>query len=276
MVPPALGVHVTADIDTLLEPQPEAEPLRMLFWDIETAPLLAHVWGAKTHYIGAHQFVHDTFMLCWAAKWSDGKKVHADVLTSEEARDQDDRRVVVSLANMLRKADVVVAHNGDRFDIPMLNNRLLSLGEEPLGPVKTVDTLTLARKSFRFASNKMDYLAEQLGVGRKIKTNFQLWLDCYHGKSKALKEMVRYNRQDVRVLEDVYMALEPYVKGLPRLVDADGREDVCPTCGSAELERAGWHRTNASTFPKFKCSGCGRHSRSRTADKSKKVGLHPL
>ena len=255
---------------------PNAEPLRMLFWDIETAPLLAHVWQAKTKYIGAHQFVHDSFMLCWAAKWADQKKVHADSLSSEEARGQDDRRIVVTLANMLREADVVVAHNGDRFDIPMLNNRLLTLGEEPLGPVKTIDTLTLARKSFRFASNKLDYLAQHLGVGKKIKTDFDLWLDCYHGKAKALKAMVRYNRQDVRVLEDVYHAIAPYVKGLPRLVDAAGVEDVCPTCGSESLEQDGWHRTNASTFPRFRCGNCERYCRSRKADRSKKVGMHPL
>lgn len=259
-----------------VEADRQADPLRILFWDIETAPLLAYVWSAKTHYVGSHQFIHDSFMLCWAAKWADGKKVHSDVLTSEEAREQDDRRVVVSLANLLRQADVVVAHNGDRFDIPMLNNRLLTLGEEPLGPVKTVDTLKLAKKTVRLASNKLDYLAEQMGCGRKIKTSFQMWKDCYHGHHSALKQMVKYNRQDVRVLEDVYAGLEPYVKGLPRLVDAAGSDAVCPTCGSADLSRDGWHRTNASSFPRFRCGSCKRHCRSRKADPSKRVALHPL
>lgn len=265
------------DLDAALEAhETAATPLRMLFWDIETAPLLAHVWSAKTRFVGAHQFVHDSFMLCWAAKWADGSKVYDDVLTSEEARAQDDRRVVVTLANLLREADVVVAHNGDRFDIPMLNNRLLTLGEEPLGPVKTIDTLTLAKKSFRLASNKLDYLAQHLGVGKKIKTDFDLWLDCYHGKAKALKEMLRYNRVDVRVLQNVYHTLEPYVKGLPRLVDGDGIGFVCPSCGSLELERDGHYRTNASTFDRWRCLDCGRYSRERKADPTKKLSLHPL
>lgn len=266
------------ELDEMLEARiARSAPLRMLFFDIETAPLLAHVWSAKTHFIGAHQFQHDSFLLCWAAKWGDGRKVHDDVLTAEEARAQDDRRVIVSLALLLREADIVVAHNGDRFDVPMLNNRLLALGEEPLGPVKTIDTLKLAKSSFRLASNKLDYLAQHLGVGSKIKADFDLWLDCYHGNVKALKQMVRYNRQDVRVLESVYHAITPYVKGLPRLVDGTGRSPaVCPSCGSLEMEPAKPYRTNASTFPAWRCLDCGRYARSRKSDPTKKLDLHPL
>lgn len=264
-------------LDALIEElEAPAKPMRVLFWDIETAPLLAHVWSAKTRYVGAHMFVHDSFLLCWAAKWADGSKVFDDVVTPDEVRAQDDRRVVVSMANMLREADVVVAHNGDRFDIPMLNNRLLQYGEEPLGPVKTIDTLKLAKKSFRLASNKLDYLAGFLNLGKKIDTDFQLWLDCYHGEPKALAEMLRYNRHDVRLLEQVFDRLAPHVKGLPRMVDASARHFVCPTCGSTALVPDGHYRTNASTFPRWRCTDCGRYARGRTADKRKKVTLHPL
>ena len=257
--------------------QSRFSPLRILFFDIETAPMLAYIWQAKTEYVNTGMITHDTFLISWSAKWGGEKKVHGEVLTPQEAKDQDDDRIVLALAQMLRDADVVVAHNGDRFDIPMVNNRLLSLGQEPLGPIKTIDTLTLSRKSFRLASNKLDYLARQLGIGAKIETDFGLWKGCYAGDSKALRKMLTYNQQDVVLLEEVYNRISAYVKGLPRLVDAnyDGQH-VCPFCGGSDLQRRGLYRTNASTFQRYQCQGCARWSRARTAMKSKRIGIVPL
>lgn len=251
--------------------------LRTLVWDIETAPMLAYIWQAKTEYVPAGAITHEVFMLGWAAKWEGESKVHSDILSPEEAVAQDDSRLVTGLADLVREADVVVAHNGDRFDIPMLNNRLLLQGLEPLGPVKTIDTCTMARKSFRLASNKLDYLAQQLGLGSKLPTSFDLWKQCYVGDEKALARMHRYNRKDVRLLEDVYQRLQPYVKGLPRLVDADHRDQrVCPSCGKDALQKRGFHRTNASSFQRYHCQECGRWSRARAAEKAMKLDTVPL
>lgn len=251
--------------------------MRTLFWDIETAPMLAYIWQAKTEYVQMDAITHEVFMLSWAAKWEGGQKVYSDVLSPGEAVAQDDNRIVASLADMVREADMVVAHNGDRFDIPVLNNRLLLLGGEPLGPVKTIDTWRLARKSFRLASNKLDYLAQQLGVGEKLHTDFSLWKRCYVGDEQALAKMHRYNRRDVRILEGVYERLQPYVKGLPRLVDGEYQDQhACPSCGSVALQRRGFHRTNASTFQRWKCNDCGRWSRSRTAEREMKLARVPL
>lgn len=250
---------------------------KTLYFDIETAPMLAFIWQAKTEYVGTQMIQHETFMLTWAAKWADSDEVLGKALTRKEALAQDDSRIVKALADLLREADLVVGHNLDRFDIPMLNNRLMLLGLEPLGPVRTMDTLKLARKSFRLASNKLDWLAEQMGLGNKIHTSFSLWERCYRGEPAAFREMLEYNRKDVTLLQDVYERMEQYVKGVPRQVDAEYRgEKRCPTCGSKELEQAGWHRTNASSFPKFKCGDCGRYSRSREARKSRSLALAPL
>jgi hypothetical protein len=263
------------ELRALLERGP-APRQKILFWDLESAPLLAFIWSARTEYVGTHMIEHEAFLLSWAAKWADQPKVLSGVLTPEEALAQDDSRIVADLGDLLREADVVVAHNGDRFDVPRVNSRLLLQGLEPLGPLRTIDTLKLARRSFRLASNKLDWLAEQLGHGNKLSTTFALWERCYRGDPKALAEMVRYNRKDVVLLEEVYRELEPYVSGLPRLVDADGRSMLCPTCGSDKLEQAGFHRTNSSTFPRYRCGDCKRYSRSRTADRSKKLDLMPL
>lgn len=258
-------------------PDPVAQGV--LVFDIETAPLLAHIWQARTEYVPHHALVHDSFLLSWAAKWygSPENNVFSAVLTTDEAKNQDDSRIVSLLADMVRNADVTIAHNIDRFDIPMLNNRVLALDLDPLGPVRTIDTLKLAKKNFRLAYNKLDYLGEFLGVGKKIPTDFDLWLRCYHGDREALNEMVTYNRQDVVLLERVFDKIKPHVRNLPRLFDAgwDGQLG-CPHCGSTKLVIRGYYRTQASTFPKFQCKGCRRYHRARSSTAQPKFKVHPL
>lgn len=234
--------------------------MKVLFFDVETAPLLAYVWRLSQDYINPQGVISESFMLSWSAKWSGHKSIKSDVLTSTEALAQDDSRIVASLADLLREADIVVAHNGDDFDMKVVNGRVLANSLEPLGPIQTIDTKKIARSSFKFASNSLDYLATQvLGREGKIKTDFDLWQRCYNGDAKALKEMVRYNKQDVVILEEVFEAMKPYVKRLPRMTDTAGI--VCPYCGSRHLQRRGYYRTKVSNFAKYQCQSCLRYSR---------------
>lgn len=252
--------------------------LKILFFDIETAPLLAYIWRPSDDYVTSERLLHDTWVICWSAKWAhEPKKVHVGVVTPQEARDQDDTRIIAELADLIREADIIVAHNGDRFDLPMFNGRLLMLGLEPIGPVQTIDTLKLARSNFRLAYNKLDYLAEQLGLGNKLKTNFQLWKDCYHGDEKALAKMSKYNVKDAILLEQVFNKLKPYVKGLKRLVEPEyDKEESCPFCSSLDMNRRGFARTQSATYQKFQCGSCKRYSRSRTSTDQPKFAMVPL
>lgn len=249
----------------------------MLFFDLETAPATAFLWRADTRYIPMDMLITNTFLLNWGAKWADGKNVLTDLITPEEVAALDDRRICQSIADLVRRADAVVAHNGDRFDIPVLNGRLLYHQLEPLGPVRTIDTLKMAKQSFRLTYNKLDYLADYLGVGRKLKTDMDLWKQCVAGNVAALKRMQRYNRQDVLLLEAVYQKMVPYLKRSPRLVNAlrEG-ERVCAHCGSENVMGRGYYLTAANTFGRLQCLDCRRYSRYRTSDRNKKVGTVPL
>lgn len=250
--------------------------LKVLFFDLETAPLLAYVWGPREDWIPHDRMIHDSFLLAWTAKWRGEDKVMTGLLTSKEAKAQDDTRIVIKLADLIRQADIVVAHNANRFDVPMFNNRLLLLGLEPLGPVKTIDTLILSKKNFRLAYNKLDYLAEKLGIGNKISTTFGLWKECYHGDSAALKQMLEYNVKDVVLLEQVFDKMLPYVKNVPRLVDADYDGQVaCPFCGSENLQKRGLSGTNVNTFQRFMCKACQKYSRLRVSIKNR-LAVSPL
>lgn len=244
--------------------------LKILLFDLETAPMLAYVWRPTDDYVQSERLINDTWVMCWAAKWADSTKTMTGLVTPDEAIAQDDSRIVKDLAELMREADILVAHNGDRFDIPKINTRLLLMGLDPLGPVQSIDTLTLAKKNFDLPYNKLDYLAEMFGFGNKIKTGFQLWKDCYHGEEKALKQMSKYNVKDVDLLEKVFNRLKPYVKNLKRLYEPESAgEFACPFCGSNDLAKRGVYRTQSSTFQRYCCGLCGKYSRLRTSFKEK-------
>lgn len=248
---------------------------RVLLFDIETAPLLAFIWHPADDYVPHDRLRQESFMLSWSAKWYDEETVLSDYLSPREVKKQDDSRLVHNLALLIRKADVVVAHNGAGFDIPMLNNRLLLLGLEPLPPVRVIDTMLLARKAFRLPYNKLDFLADKLLGEKKIKTDFDLWKRIYldpHGKSEyaegltPMQYMAKYNKRDVVLLEGVFRALLPYVHNLPRLVDPEyNGEAVCPYCGSASRTKRGFHHTNASRYQRYQCNDCRRYHRDAKA-----------
>jgi DNA polymerase elongation subunit (family B) len=258
-------------------PQPKIElsedHLKVLIYDIETAPLLGHMWHTFGDFVGQDQLLGDTFMLTWAAKWYHDDKVLHDRLTGEEAKEQNDARIISSLAALIREADVVVAHNGDRFDFPTMNTRLALLKQEPIGPKTSIDTLKLSKKNFRFAKNTLDYLMQVFLGRRKIKTEFNLWRRAYQGDESALEEMDIYCRNDVDGLEGVFDAMRPYVQRLTRLVNGPGFQ--CPSCGSGDIQKRGFYRTQMSTYQKWWCNNCLRYSRSKVLAE-KRSPLHPL
>lgn len=244
-----------------------------MFYDIETSPMLAWIWQAKTEYVSASMAeTDDRALLCWSAKWSDSQEVISARVTSSEAKAQDDTRIVAKLADLMRTADYVVAHNGNRFDYKRVNARLLVNSLPPLGSVQSIDTLTIARSSFDLPYNNLNYLAQRLGFGEKLPTDFELWRRAFYGDVEALKALEVYNRQDVILLEHLFHAMVPYAKTLPRLVDsAEWREELCPYCGSTERKKSGVHRTKVNTFQKFRCE-CGREYRGWQAVKSQTLG----
>jgi len=250
---------------------------KALIWDIETSPLMAAVWGLKNDWIPLDAILRDSFIICGAWKWLGGRRIYhtacdSDHIASYWAGETDkspDLEVVSTLRNMVREADFIVGHNGDKFDLRKLNARVISHDLPPLPSVRTCDTLKEARKVGFFDSNRLEWLSTRLTGAGKIKTGMDLWVRVLNGEKKAMKEMVTYNRRDVEALEDVYLQLRPYMKSHPNLgVDPylDDGVQVCALCGSENIQRDGHHRTQARIYARFLCKSCGGHSRATRAD----------
>ena len=234
---------------------PDSLP-RILLFDIETSLMKVYVWGLYKQRIPHGNIIDDWFVISWAAKWLYDKKVINDVVTPEEAKQKDDNRILKSIWKLLDQADIVIAHNGDRFDIRKLNWRFVSQKMKPPSPFKSIDTLKVARSQFAAPSYKQDYLTKYFKLEEKIKTEFSLWTKAMKGDQLSLKQMARYNRHDVMGLEEVYLKLIPYIKNHPNLgVLMD--DDVCTNCGHYQMEETeSVYLTSANKFPVYRCLSC--------------------
>lgn len=249
---------------------------RILFLDIETAPLMAHIWSIWQHGVGINMVDVDWSILSFSVKWAEDPRIHYhDTFYQKDKR--DDRRIVRKLWKYLDKADIVVAHNGKKFDVRKIQARFVLQGMPPPSPFKIVDTLLESRKNFAMTSHKLEYLTAKLCVTKKLTRQkfpgFKLWDEYLKGNREAQKEMQEYNEVDVLSLEELYYKLRPWMTGHPNMgVYADDKSDapVCDKCGSANLIRKGTRSTQVNVYARYKCKDCGGWSRGRLAENSKK------
>lgn len=247
--------------------------VKILIFDIETAPILAYVWRCFKEYISPSQVLTESKVICWSAKWLGEDKVMFDSIQSDMGDgslkawvEQDDSRVCATLYDLFNEADIVVAHNGRAFDSATLNARWLKMGFPPPQPYRIFDTLTCVKKVFRFPSNKLEAIARYLGVGRKLDhEGFNLWVKCMGGDRKAWKTMEEYCVMDTLLLEDVYLKIRAWAPQHPNVgLIAGGAVKRCVACGSTAVHEI--HKpthTNMSKFPSWRCESCGKVQRGR-------------
>lgn len=233
--------------------------MKTLIFDIETAPSQAFVWGAWKQNIGIDMDIaHEGYIMSIAYKWLGEDDVHY-----LENRTEDDTVIASQFAMVLDQADFVVAHNGKKFDVPMMNTRFVINGIQPPSPYKVVDTLQIAKKEMRFRRNSLAHLAEVLECKhKKLKhqsfAGFSLWSECMKGNPDAWAEMELYNRYDVIVLEEVYKKLRPFASNHPNINTGDDPLTLaCPKCGSEDIIRSGYFTTNKGKYQRYKCKCCG-------------------
>lgn len=215
--------------------QAPVQKVKRLIWDIETSPnvVLAFRAGYDIN-INPDAIISERKIICIAYKWEDEKKTN--ILKWDE--NQNDIVMLAKFTAVASEADELIAHYGDRFDLPWFRTRCLIHGLDPLPPYKTVDTKAWASRNFYFNSNKLDYLGEVLGLGKKHKTDFSLWKDIVLKKCpKAMKVMCDYCERDVELLEQVYKRLAPYVTSYKTHAGVFAGSDkwTCPRTGSMDV-----------------------------------------
>lgn len=240
---------------------------KILVFDVENAPVVATVWNTRVWNtsINASQLLSDTFMISWVAKWLNNDAIYSGLLTSKEAKKGNDKRITKDLWKLFDEADILVAHNGVKFDIPIVNSRFLYHKMQVPSPYRVVDTLKIAKQQFKNTYNSLSYIAKILGFEGKHDTEMQLWLDCMEGDEAQLQRMLDYNIQDVILLEQVYLELRKWSRSHPNINLYQETDYNCSHCGSSKLEQLkSEYATNTQRYYAYRCNDCGGISRKTT------------
>jgi hypothetical protein len=169
-----------------------------------------------------------------------------------------ERELLLSLHKLMDSTDIIIAHNGDSFDIKKINARFIIHKLGPPSPYRTIDTKKVAKRVAAFDSNSLNNLGLDMGEGEKIKhRGFDMWEGCMAGNSRDWADMKRYNKQDVDLLERVYLRLLPWITNHP------GHMDGCNNCGSMKLQSRGQHVTRTGSYHRFQCQSCGAWTKGR-------------
>ena len=253
----------------VIYPPPATGP-KVLIYDIETAPIVAHVWGLWENNVGLNQIDTDWHVLSWSAKWlgaPDNEVMYMDQRNMKNI--EDDSKLLKQIWELLDTCDVVITQNGKKFDQKKLNARFILNGMRPTSTYRHIDTAQLAKRHFAFTSNKLAYLSDKLCTTYKKLTNHgqfpghELWVQCLKGNLAAWQEMEKYNKYDVLSLEELYNRLAPWDTSINFNVYDDTETNVC-SCGSTSFRKNGFAYTNAAKYQRYVCKSCGKEVKDKT------------
>lgn len=233
---------------------------KILFLDIETAPVLG--WSWQFYDTNLVDIYRDWSILSCAWMWDGEKEVSVmsihrprnllDFITNPE----NDRDLVKRLWSFLDRADFVVAHNGQSFDVKKIQSRFLHYGLTPTSPVKVIDTLKETKRISNNTRNNQDALLKSWGLGKKMEHDgWPMWLGCMSGEKDRWTQMLSYNKQDVVGLCAIYERLRPWLKESAGIFH---EKLVCPKpgCGSNNIARRGYYRGRTTVYPRIQCNDC--------------------
>lgn len=205
------------------------------------------------------------FILCGSYKWLSGgpdAKVHTIVRENISNNMWNDKTVCRKLGDIVNQADMLVTHNGKRFDVPFLNTRLLKHGLSPMAPVPHFDTCEVIWKRLKMRG-RLESAQKFFGFKHsKTDLNLETWAKAGTGNTVALNYVVKHCEADIRVLEETYLKLRPLGFKHPNVAVLKGDNRVCPICGKHNTsQQRGIRVGQVNSAIRFHCTkdlgGCG-------------------
>ena len=235
--------------------------VKIVLFDLETMPNLVRTWRKWEQNV----IWYERHGYLWSISHTElgsGKIIHKN-LTDFPLYKKDkysDKALVEYIWKLVNEADVLVAHNGNAFDLKQITGRFIHHRLKPPLPYQSIDTKLLYKKYLAEDSNSLKDIAEKHNLPHKLETGGEsLWRKCEQGDKKAIAKMKEYNNGDIVTLEAAYNLVLPYVTNHPNLALMNGLEIACPNCASKHMtiskdrpSRTGWKR-------QYQCQDCGSY-----------------
>lgn len=235
------------------------DDLKYLLFDLELTFGIYYAYPSKREqYLSASNIKHDQFCTCAAWKWLDESSTHVIKLTDDKKRFKknfrDDFNIAVKIHSLMEEADVIIAHNGDKFDIRHANSLFIKHGLGPISEKKSIDTLKVAKKYFAFPGNSLDQLAKRFGSkGKNQKPN---WYKMTEGDAEEINRAAIYCKNDVRELEKIFLKLRPHINNYPSLQKNYTKPCECKKCHSKNISPNGSVLRGVGKVRKYICKDC--------------------
>ena len=129
----------------------------------------------------------------------------------------DDHDLALGLRDELEKQWMIVGWNSVMFDIKFLNSRLMFHRERVLRKPLHKDLLFTAKTVFALTDNRLITVQEHLQLDEaKTRLDPNEWIKASAGDAGAIDYVAEHCVQDVRVLEEVFEHLVPFIKEIHR------------------------------------------------------------
>lgn len=223
-----------------------ADQPKLLIIDIETMAAKGWFWRIFKENIGIEQIESPPRILCIGAKWLGSKET---MFFSEWEHGHD--AMLEIIRDLLMEADAVIHFNGEKFDIPHIRTEFIISEIGSLPKLTQIDLQKIARSQFRFISNKLAFVGPLLKCGEKIKTEgFELWRGVEDGDEKCQRKMERYCKQDVRLTEELYKRMKPYIPNHPTF------RHKYHNCSADHTQKRGFRYTATMKIQRLFCKSC--------------------
>ncbi len=245
----------------------QERPANIVLLDIETLPGEYYAFDPKVEYLSPDKQIKDWSISCWSAKRLFDSEIMGEVVTYKEAFNREDASILPGIWKLMDDADVVIYHNGRKFDKKKLYSKFVEHRMPPPSKFLDVDTYRVAKDVFGWSYNRLDELGKKFGIGSKIKMHFDDWKQCLTNNKSAgeyLENMLTYCKNDIApLLEDVYLTMLPYIPNHPNMnIYSDTDQDLCKHCGSTQLNWGGKsYPTPSGLWESWRCNSCGSTGR---------------
>lgn len=245
--------------------------------DVETAPEIAYSFRRFKAFISPEQVIKRGYLLSYSSADLHTGEVEGKSLADYdlfEIDHTDDYAMCQDIWRILDEADIIIAHNGVKFDRAYINQRFAYHGMQPPSTYVVIDTLKAAKKQFALPSNALKEMCLYFETENFKLDNegFSLWKACCEGDREAFGRMQTYNDGDVLSLRDLYLKLLAWIPQHPN-VSAYFEDDACrcSRCGSKDVAvvPGKFYHTAVSTFEIIRCAQCDSLSRGRSNLRSK-------
>jgi len=235
---------------------------KRLFFDLETSFCIGWFWRPGKQFVSANQIINNSKIISAHWSWEGEDEVHNVHWGLDK---QCDKRVLKELVKQMNKADEIIAHNGDKFDMKWVRARALAHNIPMLPYYKTIDTYKVVKRLCALPSYSLANVCKYYNLeAKKDAGGFDTWYRIQvHKDRDALDHLLYYGDGDILSLKALFYKLQPHTEASTHYAVSAGYDKYdCPECGNNNV----WHNkkyvTKAGTIQHFMRCGdksCAKH-----------------